>query len=92
MKPVIRCEATFESSAGVLRGERGQRAGTVGLGRLGDPCRRFLYWNETRRESISGGLEAGESERLIVAWKSRQRGMERRGLGRSEADSKSLGS
>ncbi len=70
LKPDIRREVTFASSAGVLRGERGQRAGTVGLGRLGDPCRRFLHWNEMRRETISGGLEARESERPIVAWKS----------------------
>src|SRR5213596_848168 len=29
LKPDIRCEEMFASNAGVLRGERGQRAGTV---------------------------------------------------------------
>lgn len=69
LKPVIRREETFASNAGVLRGERGQRAGKVGLGRLGGPCRRFRRRSKTRSESISGGLEAGESERLVVALK-----------------------
>jgi hypothetical protein len=69
LKPEIRCKETFESSAGALRGERGQRAGKVGLGRLGDPCRRLRRRNKTGSETISGGLEAGESERLVVAMK-----------------------
>jgi hypothetical protein len=69
LKPEIRSEETFESNAGVLRGERGQRAGKVGLGRLGDPCRRFRRRNKTRSKTISCGLEAGESERLVVAMK-----------------------
>jgi|ERR1700719_2380319 len=81
LKPEIRREETFESNAGVLRGERGQRAGKVGLGRLGDPCRRLRRRNKTSSKTISCGLEAGESERLVVALKSRQGGMERRGLG-----------
>jgi hypothetical protein len=57
----------FMSSGGVLRGKWGQRAGKVGLGRLGDPCLRFRRRNRTRAESIRRALEAGESERLIVA-------------------------
>jgi hypothetical protein len=69
LKPEIRCEETFESNAGVLRGERGQRAGKVGLGRLGDPCRQLRRRNKTCRKTISGRLEARESERLVVAMK-----------------------
>jgi hypothetical protein len=90
LKPVIGREATFVSNAGVLRGERGQRAGKVGLGRLGGPCRRFRQRNKTRRKSISGELEAGESERPIVAWK---RGNARgaKGPWRGRADSESEG-
>src|SRR2546422_6584812 len=64
LKPEIRCEETFESSAGVLRGERGQRAGKVRLGRLGDPCRRLRRRNKTGRETISGhvgGKGVGEA-------------------------------
>jgi hypothetical protein len=60
----------FTSSGGTLRGGRGQRAGKVWLGRLGGPCRRFRdEWNEARTESIRSVLEAGESERPIVARK-----------------------
>jgi hypothetical protein len=69
LKPEIRREETFESNAGVLRGERGQRAGKVGLGRLGDPCRRLRRRNKTSSKTISCGLEARESERLVVALK-----------------------
>src|SRR2546428_4981938 len=71
LKPAIRREETFESNAGALRGERGQRAGKVRLGRLGDPCRRLRRRNKTCSETISCGLEAGESERLVVAMKFR---------------------
>ncbi len=69
-KPEIHCEETFESNDGDLRGEWGQRAGKVELGRLGEPC---LGWREdaikVRLESIRGVLETGKSERLIVALK-----------------------
>jgi hypothetical protein len=90
LKPVIGREATLASNARVLRGERGQRAGTVGLGRLGGPCRRFRRRSKTRRKSISGELEARESERPIVAWK---RGNARgaKGPWRGRADSESEG-
>src|SRR2546425_12515352 len=58
LKPAIRCEETFESNAGVLRGERGQRAGKVELGRLGDPCDRLRHKrDETPGESIRRVLE-----------------------------------
>jgi len=93
LKPAIRREETFESNAGALRGERGQRAGKVGLGRLGDPCRRLQRRNKTCSETISchvGGRGVGEarsSEEVPI-----RVGMERRGLGRNDADSKSLGS
>src|SRR5438132_6035634 len=55
LKPEIRYEETFESNAGVLRGERGQRGGKGGLGRLGDPCRQLRRRNKTRSETISCG-------------------------------------
>ena len=64
LKPDIRCEEMFASNAGVLRGERGQRAGTVGLGRLGEPCRRLRRRNKTSSETISclvGGKAVGEA-------------------------------
>ena len=64
LKPEIRYEETFESNAGVLRGERGQRAGKVGLGRLGEPCRRLRRRNKTGRKTISGrvgGKGVGEA-------------------------------
>jgi hypothetical protein len=69
LKPAIRCEETFESNAGVLRGERGQRAGKVGLGRLGEPCGRLPRGNKTGSKTISCWLEARQSERLVVALK-----------------------
>src|SRR5947207_11128346 len=64
LKPDIRCEEMFASNAGVLRGERGQRAGTVGLGRLGEPCRRLRRRNRTSSETISclvGAKEVGKA-------------------------------
>jgi hypothetical protein len=69
LKLEIRCEETFESNAGVLRGERGQRAGKVGLGRLGDPCSRMPRGNKTGSKTISCRLGARESERLVLAMK-----------------------
>ena len=72
-KPEIRREEIFTRSGETLRGRSGRRAGKVGLGRLGEPCRQFRGWNETRRKYISGVLEARESERLVVVWKSRKR-------------------
>jgi len=67
---MIRREATFTSSGGDLRGQWGQRAGKVGLGRLGDPGHWFrLKRNKAFAESIRRALEAGESERPIVALK-----------------------
>jgi len=70
LKPDIRCEETFESNAGALRGERGQRAGKVRLGRLGGPCDQLRHKrDETPGESIRRALGAWESERLIVARK-----------------------
>jgi len=69
-KPAIRREGMFTSSDGDLRGEWGQRAGKVGLGRLGDPHRRFrVERNAVHAESIRGGLGMGESERPVVAKK-----------------------
>ena len=69
-KPEIRREGMFTSSGGVLRGEWGQRAGKVGLGRLGDPCCRLRpKRNEMHIESIRWALGAWESERPIVAMK-----------------------
>jgi hypothetical protein len=69
-KPTIRRAATFKSSGGDLREEWGQRAGKVGLGRLGDPAGRFRRKrSEACAESIRRALESGESERPIVAWK-----------------------
>src|SRR5205085_9975907 len=63
-KPAIRREEIFASSGGVLRGRRGQRAGKVGLGRLGDPGHRHRSERcESGSESISCRLEAGKSER-----------------------------
>jgi hypothetical protein len=87
-KPKIRREATFTSSGGDLRGGWGQRAGKVGLGRLGDPSHRFrAARDEVSAESIRRALEAGESERPIVAMK---RGNARgaKGPWQNEADSK----
>ena len=69
-KPMIRREATFTSSGGDLRGSWGQRAGKVGLGRLGAPCHRpGQHRGKARAESIRRALGAGESERPIVARK-----------------------
>jgi hypothetical protein len=69
-KPAIRREAMFTSSGGDLRGEWGQRAGKVGLGRLGAPAHRFRRKrDEACAESIRRALESGESERPIVARK-----------------------
>jgi hypothetical protein len=60
----------FTSSGGDLRGGWGQRVGKVGLGRLGDPCRRPRQnRGEACIESIRCALAAGESERPIVALK-----------------------
>jgi len=70
LKPIIRREATFTSSGGDLRDEWGQRAGKVGLGRLGDPGHRLrVKRGEACAESIRRALEIGESERPVVAWK-----------------------
>jgi hypothetical protein len=90
-KPEIRREAMFTSSGGDLRGRRGQRAGKVGLGRLGDPGRRSRFQrDEAHAESIRCALVAGESERPIVAVK---RGNARgaKGPWQSGVDSKSPG-
>jgi hypothetical protein len=90
-KPEIRREAMFTSSGGDLRGRRGQRAGKVGLGRLGDPDRRFRgERDEARVEAISRALEIRESERPVVALK---RGNARgaKGPWQNEADSKGTG-
>ena len=94
LKPMIRREAMFTSSGGDFRGQRGQRAGKVGRGRLGDPGHRL--WpavagrSEARVESIRRVLAAGESERPIVALK---RGNARgaKGPWQNEADSKRTG-
>src|SRR3989454_5999756 len=91
LKPVIRREATFASNAGVLRGERGQRAGKVGLGRLGGPCRRFRRRSKTRSESISCELGAGESERPVVARRPRSSRGGAKGPWRGRADSEGEG-
>jgi len=70
LKPDTRREAIFTNSGGVLRGERGQRAGKVGLGRLGGPCHRPREEpGKTRTESIRRVLGVGESERPVVAMK-----------------------
>ena len=91
-KPEIRREAMFTSNGGDLRGQRGQRAGKVGLGRLGDPCCRFRdKRDKTRTETIRAVLGAGESERPIVAKKrGNARGakgpwQERSGLGKNRS-------
>ena len=69
-KPMIRREATFTSSGGDLRGGWGQRAGKVGVGQAGRPLPPFRgNPEEARAESIRRALEAGESERPIVASK-----------------------
>jgi hypothetical protein len=69
-KPEIRREAMFTSSGGVLRGEWGQRAGKVWLGRLGDPYGRSRNIRDKACvESIRQTLEVGESERPVVAMK-----------------------
>jgi hypothetical protein len=69
-KPDTRREEIFTNSGGVLRGERGQRAGKVELGRLGDPCRRPREERgEANAESIRRALGAGKSERPVVAGK-----------------------
>jgi hypothetical protein len=91
LKPVIRCEATLVSNARVLRGERGQRAGTVGLGRLGGPCRRFRRRSKTRSKSISCELEARESERPVVARRPRSSRGGAKGPWRGRADSEGEG-
>lgn len=70
LKPEIRREVIFKRSGGTLRGQRGQRAGKVELGRLGDPCRRLrLERSERCSESISCALAVWESERPVVAKK-----------------------
>ena len=70
LKPKIRREATFTSNGGALRGKKGQRAGKVGLGRLGDPGRLFREKrDEVDAETIRRSLVAGESERPIVVTK-----------------------
>jgi hypothetical protein len=70
LKPEIRREVMFMSNGGTLRGQRGQRAGKVGLGRLGDPCCRLgSKRDKMHSESISCALGAWESERLMVAMK-----------------------
>lgn len=69
-KPDTCREEIFTNSGGVLRGDRGQRAGKVRLGRLGDPC--HLPREErgkTYAESIRRMLGAGESERPVVVMK-----------------------
>jgi hypothetical protein len=69
-KPEIRREAMFTSNGGDLRGRGGQRAGKVGLGRLGDPGRRFRELrNEAFVEAIRRALGIRESERPVVALK-----------------------
>ena len=69
-KPETRREEIFTNSGGVLRGERGQRAGKVRLGRLGDPCHQPREERgETYAESIRRVLGVGESERPVVARK-----------------------
>jgi hypothetical protein len=69
-KPEIRREAIFMCNGGTLRGQRGQRAGKVGLGRLGDPCCRLRpERDQTHIESIRWALVAWESDRLVVAKK-----------------------
>jgi hypothetical protein len=70
LKPAIRREGTFISNVGALRGERGQCAGKVRLGSLGDAG----GWPREegakgRSEDISWALAVGESERPIVAKK-----------------------
>lgn len=91
LKPETRREAIFASSDGTLRGERGQRAGKVGLGRLGDPGRLFREKrDEVDAETIRRSLVAGESERPIVVTK---RGNARgaKGPWRGSADSEGRG-
>jgi hypothetical protein len=81
----------FTSSGGDLRGRRGQRAGKVGLGRLGDPDGQFRgERDEALVEAISRALEIRESERPVVASK---RGNARgaKGPWQNEADSKRTG-
>ena len=69
-KPETHREEIFTNSGGVLRGERGQRAGKVRLGRLGGPCRRFREErDEACAESIRRTPGVGESERPVVARK-----------------------
>jgi hypothetical protein len=63
-------EEIFTNSGGVLRGRKGQCAGKVGLGRLGDPCRRPREERgKTSAESIRRVMGVGESERPVVAKK-----------------------
>ena len=91
MKPEIRREAMFTSNGGDLRGQRGQRAGKVGLGRLGDPGRCLrVQRGKAHAESIRRALAIGESERPIVA---RKRGNARgaKGPWQNGADSKRTG-
>jgi len=64
-KPAIRREEIFTRNGGALRGERGQRAGKVEVGSLGDPCHRFRAERDKAcAESIRrvlGGRGAGEA-------------------------------
>ena len=90
-KPEVRREAMFTSSGGDLRGRRGQRAGKVGLGRLGEPGSLFRdKRDEAHAESIRCALATGKSERPIVAVK---RGNARgaKGPWQNGADSKRTG-
>ena len=91
-KPEIRREAMFISSGGTLRGQRGQRAGKVGLGRLGDPCcQSRSKRDKMHSESIRWALGAWESERPVVAMKSRLSRDGAKGPWRGGADSEDAG-
>ena len=69
-KPEIRREVIFICSGGTFRGKRGQRAGKVGLGSLGDPCCRLRHKRDkVHIESIRWALGVWESERPVVAMK-----------------------
>src|SRR5919108_4866093 len=91
LKPAIQCEETFASNAGALRGERGQRAGKVELGRLGDPCRQLREErSEMHSESISCALTVWESERPVVAKRrGNARGAKGPWLGRADSEGES---
>jgi len=70
LKPEIRREGIFTSSGGTLRGRRGQRAGKVELGRLGEPCHRQREQRgEMNTKSIRCALVEWQSERLVVVKK-----------------------